>query len=80
MGARAVGLWVGEQKPLGKTPLRGNPSPEITYLPTSKSMQQSKWLMSPFMTLSLYPRCLYVARNTRISGFTRAASGLPLKG
>ena len=34
VGARAVGPWVGEQKPLGKTPLRGNPSPEMTYLPT----------------------------------------------
>ena len=32
--ARAVGPWVGEQKPLGKTPLRGNLSPEMTYLPT----------------------------------------------
>ena len=35
LGARAIGLWVGEQKPLGKTPLRGNPSPQSTYLPTS---------------------------------------------
>ena len=35
VGAREVGLWVGEQKPLGKSPLRGNPSPELTYLPTS---------------------------------------------
>ena len=34
LGAREVGPWVGEQKPLGKTPLRGNPSPEKTYLPT----------------------------------------------
>ena len=34
VGALAVGPWVGEQKPLGKTPLRGNPSPESTYLPT----------------------------------------------
>ena len=34
VGARAVGPWVGEQKPLGKTPQRGNPSPESTYLPT----------------------------------------------
>ena len=25
---------VGEQKPLGKTPIGGNPSPEMTYLPT----------------------------------------------
>ena len=33
VGARAVGPWVGEQKPLRKTPLRGNPSPEMTYLP-----------------------------------------------
>ena len=34
VGARAVGPWVGEQKPLGKSPLRGNPSPESTDLPT----------------------------------------------
>ena len=34
MGARAVEPWLGEQKPLGKSPLRGNPSPETTYLPT----------------------------------------------
>ena len=37
LGARAVGPWVGEQKPLGKSPLRDNPSPEMTYLPTSRS-------------------------------------------
>ena len=36
VGAREVGPWVGEQKPLGKSPLRGNPSPELTYLPTSQ--------------------------------------------
>ena len=36
VGARAVGPWVCEQKPLGKTPLGGNPSPEMTYLPTCK--------------------------------------------
>ena len=34
VGARAVGPWVAEQKPLGKTTLRGNPSSEMTYLPT----------------------------------------------
>ena len=34
VGASEVGPWVGEQKPLGKSPLRGNPSPESTYLPT----------------------------------------------
>ena len=36
MRARAVGPWVGEQKLLDKTPLRGNRSPESTYLPTSQ--------------------------------------------
>ena len=34
VGARAVGLWVGEQKPVGKTSPGGNPSPEMTFLPT----------------------------------------------
>ena len=38
VGARAVGPWVGEQKPLGKTPRRGNLSPESTYLPTSRNL------------------------------------------
>ena len=33
--AGAVGPWVGERKPLGKTPLRGSPSLESIYLPTS---------------------------------------------
>ena len=36
LGARAVGPPLGEQKPLGKSPLRGNPSPETTYLPTTE--------------------------------------------
>ena len=31
--ARAVGPWVPEKEPLGKTSLRGNPSPATTYLP-----------------------------------------------
>ena len=34
VGAGDVGLWVCEQKPLGNSPLGGNPSPEMTYLPT----------------------------------------------
>ena len=34
LGARDVGPWVDEQKPLGKTPYGGNPSPDMTYLPT----------------------------------------------
>ena len=41
MGAREVGPWVGEQKPLDKTPLGGNPSPEKTYLPTSSPFRNS---------------------------------------
>ena len=36
VGARAVGPWVAERKPHGKTPKRGNLSLESTYLPTSK--------------------------------------------
>ena len=46
VGARAVGPWVGEQKPLGKTSWRGNPSPESTYLPTSPVCIM-KWLRQP---------------------------------
>ena len=42
LGARAVGPWVGERKPLGKTPLRGNPSPESTYLPTSRPFPEGE--------------------------------------
>ena len=37
VGARAVGPWVGEQKPLGKTPVGGHPSPEMIYLPTFRA-------------------------------------------
>ena len=42
VGAHAVGLWVGEQKPLGKSPLRGNPSPEPTCLPTSQDVESQR--------------------------------------
>ena len=35
VGARAVGPWVGDQKPLCKTALGSSPRPEMTYLPTS---------------------------------------------
>ena len=41
VGARAVAPWVGEKKPLGKTPLRGNPSPDMTY-PTYLFVHRSK--------------------------------------
>ena len=38
---------MGEQKPLGKSPLRGNPSPESTYLPTSPvRIQENTELLS----------------------------------
>ena len=46
VGARAVGPWVGEQKPLGKTPRRGNPSSELTYLPTWIQLPPSSTLPS----------------------------------
>ena len=40
VGARAVEPSVDEQKPLGETPERGNPSPGSTYLPTYLTKQQ----------------------------------------
>ena len=35
MGERELEPWVGEPKPQGKISLGGNPSPDMTYLPTS---------------------------------------------
>ena len=35
VGARELGPRVGEPKPHGETPIGGNPSPHMTYLPTS---------------------------------------------
>ena len=32
MGVRELGPWVGDTKPHGKTPCRGNPSRDMTYL------------------------------------------------
>ena len=53
MGARAVGPWVGEQRPLGTTPLRGNCSPEMTYLPTSiRNWLQDTNTISMFFSIS----------------------------
>ena len=56
MGARAVGPWVGEQKPLGKSPLRGNPSPKTTYLPT----YVLKPVRTPVAILGSLGVCIYV--------------------
>ena len=56
VGARAVVPWVGEQKPLGKSPLRGNPSPESTYLPTFILVLASpKWVITHFDLLNQTP-------------------------
>ena len=42
VGARAVGPWVGERKPLGKTPYGATPVPSRpTYLPTSYCFRYS---------------------------------------
>ena len=49
VGAHAVGPWMGEQKPHGKTPLGGNPSLEMTYLPAcpaDQSVQRGKLLQA----------------------------------
>ena len=38
VGARELGPWVGEPKLQGKTPMRGNPGPDRTYLPSCPSL------------------------------------------
>ena len=44
VGARAVGPWVAQQRPHGKTLLGGNPSPGMTYLPYPvKSVPTEDW-------------------------------------
>ena len=58
MGARAVGLWVGERKPLCKTPLRGNPSPESTY-PT--------YLLAITDLIPFNASCLFQNTNWQVS-------------
>ena len=76
VGARAVGPRVGERKPLGKTPLRGNPSPESTYLPTSPPPSLEKGglrpsAQSPFRRRRILPRCtrsVWVVRQPRAPG------------
>ena len=61
MGARAVGPWVGEQKPLGKTPLGGNSSPAMTYIPTfCAGALSSRFFLpsSPFIPFCFSAACL----------------------
>ena len=48
VGAREVGRLVLEQKPLGKTPLGGNPSPEMTYLPSFYVLIQIRYCTQCF--------------------------------
>ena len=64
VGARVVGPWVGEQKPLGKAPRRGNPSPESTYLPTS-------WNRAGALAM---PKGMTFHLNTLPSGVMKASS------
>ena len=66
MGARAVGPWVDEQKPLGESPLRGNPSPESTYLPTLPFLR--RWVVGPLSPL------LPVSTSSRSSFILEEAS------
>ena len=49
VGAREVPPWVAEQKPLGKSPLRSNPSPESTYLPTLQHCRSRSHLTRPLV-------------------------------
>ena len=55
MGARDIGPWLVEPKPLGKTPFPGNPSPEMIYLPICAILGQGivKEFFEPlFLTVS----------------------------
>ena len=66
VGARAVGPWRGEQKPLGKSPLRGNPSPESTYPPYLQihaSLPVSATL--PLLCASSHMSYVFCASNVR---------------
>ena len=59
VGACAVGLWVGEQKPLGKTPPRGQPQSRDdlpTYLQKPLKME---------MVSQIPPRSIFPAANCR---------------
>ena len=71
VGACAVALWVGEQKPLGKTPLRGNP--ESTYLPTLQKGRARK----PTHTSTPEPGVAGQSRNPSPSTHTHTAHPSP---
>ena len=53
--AISSGPWVGEQKPLGKTPLRGNSSRESNYLPTSSGLEKAGGARNPRTGASRQP-------------------------
>ena len=42
VGARQLGAWVGEPKPLGKTPFGSKASPDMTNLPTLAGVPSSR--------------------------------------
>ena len=71
MGAREVGPWVGEQKPLGKSPLRGNPSPESTYLPTTSSTLTLVLPLSTSFRLALAGVVAFAFASTIARAFAR---------
>ena len=67
VGARAVGPWVREQKPLGETPQRGNPSPDSTYLPTCIRSKQDLYVYTLFLEfiLTFLDSFFYIAPRSK---------------
>ena len=76
--ARAVGPWVGEQKPLGKSPLRGNPSPESTYLPTTYLYSSLTLTELRSRMQTIVETCGYPATTQSNSRERGLISGLPI--
>ena len=79
VGARGVGPWVGEQKPLGKTPQRGNSRPESTYLPTCPPALSSLLLLciTPASSIGLF-RCRTTAPSSSLLPCVSSASSTSL--
>ena len=49
MRSRDVGRWLGEPKPLGKTPFGGKPSPGRTHVPTFPIADTAPTMLPPVL-------------------------------
>ena len=73
VGACAVGPWLGEQNPLGKTPLRGNLRPESTRPPTSPFSPSNFSTQATCLGFSTVTASLYFHSSSRNPGEQMAA-------